>query len=582
MYNSPTLSARFVEAGSTQIVVSFPDRIHPPTLSGRGWGEDFLTKRGISGVYVNTAKIDWFQSPDFFSAMATIREKVGAGAAITTYGSSMGGYAALLGAKTLRADLSLAVVPQFQIDPSKPPFDTRYTDYAKQTGPFRHDLSSEVSDTCQYCVAYDPTHRLDPKHIELIGQFFPLNRILTYGAGHGVLEHWIESGCFNNLSKFLEGKMSTGQFRKDIRSHRRFSSGYKRRMKNKATNAGHANLVERAFASVYGDQSEPVELSNYQLAQRSKKLLIHAGLPKTGTTSLQAHFFENSKHYAKSGFWYPTDAIERANLNHAWLSQGLKVSDTKQLEETLSSVSPQVDTLMLSDESVYVELPGLTELAYSAFRQATNDWKVEILLFLRNKDDWQRSFYIQSIQNRRGGKLSSRPSARNLWQTSLQGKEFFDQPYVAQLLDFEGMQERIGTALNAQDVHIMDYAKQIDTVSSFCDIVGLDMAKATPRTQRNLSLSDTEAEILRQANALPPKEAWLVKALVEGKFGLNTGKIHQRRLKRAIEPAKQIDWEVFTYSENPPLRLDEQKFWAQLEELRRQSGVLLSYAKQLA
>lgn len=182
IYQSQHISARFVEAGSERVVACFPDRVHPTGFDQPGWGESFLTRRSISAIYFSLAQIDWFQCPDFFNALQACRAYLDDMRPVTTYGSSMGGYAAILGADALNAELCVALSPQFSIDPLTVPFERRYDEIATRIGPFIHDLSCHVSSRCNYVVAYDPTHRLDRRHLSLIEQGYSVTRLPVYGA----------------------------------------------------------------------------------------------------------------------------------------------------------------------------------------------------------------------------------------------------------------------------------------------------------------------------------------------------------------------------------------------------------------
>ncbi|MEO9842553.1 MAG: hypothetical protein ABJF60_03035 [Roseobacter sp.] len=294
LYNSQQLSARFVDADSDIVVVSFPDRVHPTDLLGKGWGEDFFNYRELSAVYINIAATNWFQISDFFDAMATIRAAIGSGSRVVTYGSSMGGYAALLAAKALNADRCLALAPQFDISQTVVPFETRFQEHAHRIGPFMHILKAQASQRCAYFVAYDPTHRIDAKHVVLLERHFNLKRVLCHGAGHGVLSHWIETKALAELSCFLTGELDVSDFRKAIRARRINSPKYLRRMANKAAKAQHIGLIdysglarEQGFLKV----ADKIRAAAPKPRKLNRRLVIHAGLAKKGTSSLKTHLF---------------------------------------------------------------------------------------------------------------------------------------------------------------------------------------------------------------------------------------------------------------------------------------------------
>jgi len=584
LYQSDYMSARLVPAQSGRVIVSFPDHVHPTKLDGIGWGEGFFARREMTAVYINTASVDWFQSPDFFVAMAAIRNALGVERPITTYGSAMGGYGALLGAKALAADLCLAISPQYHIAPETTPFETRYKDHAARIGPFIHDLAAQVSDQCRYHVAYDPTHKIDAKHVALIGRHYALTRLPTYGAGRGVLAFWIDTRCTDTLSRFLHGDLDAQRFRQELRAKRTMSPRYFQRMANLRAASGRSGLVDYAdLAAGSGFEKAARRITKNSLRRQPKlrRLLIHAGLPKTGTSALQAHFYHGAEYYATRGLWYPTQGISRPDLNHDWISQNLRDENTAQLRRTLAAAPHNCDAALLSDESLYVDLPGFSPAGRQALTNAVTGWNVELVLFQRDMREWRRSFYIQSIKNRRGGAPSERPSARDLWQTKLTGSQFFDLPFVRRLLDFDTMAADLSMMLAARETHILQYVKGHDTIDTLCAAIGLDRAPSSEARRYNLSLSDTDAEILRQANGMSNQDARLIRGLIEDRFGLAAGRLHKRRATRAAEIATDFDWSRFAYAPNPPLALHETHFHTRVAELRDLAGKLLSQLRLL-
>ena len=580
IYQSDRLSARFVEGETERVAVCFPDRVHPVGFDQPGWGEGFLTKRGVSAIYIAEAGIDWFQCPDFFDAMQACRAALGQ-RPVTTYGSSMGGYAAILGARALGADRCFALSPQYSIDPEVVPFERRYNDYAVRIGPFIHDLASHVSDTCTYIVVYDPTHRLDVKHLALIQNAAPVMRLPVYGAGHGVLPLITGSNAREALAKALAGKAPPSHLRQGVRTMRRGSASYLRRMGNKAHERGHGGLFDFAGAIRgfgYDRLADKWQAKAAPRAQRPK-LVVHCGLPKTGTTSLQAHFYGQAQAYREAGIYYPTQDADKKDRNHAWFSKGLRDALVDQLEATLQSCPNDCHTLFLSDESLFVEMPGLSDAALTALHEVLAGYEVEVVLFERDPIEWMRSFYLQSVQNRRPGSKTDHPSARNLWQTTRPYQSFFDLPYCQELLDFPAMRERIKTAFGAEKVTALGFQSGKDVVPLFCEAMGWPMPAIGPALTRNPSISDTEAEILRQANELKDGQARLIKALISQPGDFDAGTLRLAKAQKLAKQARGFPWGKLTFRENPPLKIRQEEFDRRVVELRQNAEAILLRVK---
>ncbi len=583
LYKSQEMSARFVDAGSQRIVVSFPDRVHPTGFDVSGWGESFFQKRGISAIYIALNSINWFQTSDFFEALEACRAKLGPDRDITTYGSSMGGYAALMGAKALRAKLCIAASPQFSIDPKSVPFERRYTEYAAQVGTFAHDIQNHASPNCHYVIAYDPCHRLDSRHVALIEKSYPITRLPVYRSGHGVLRTVSHGGNLDTLASVLTGEANVARLRQRIRDHRNKSKSYLMKMGRHAKARKHKELFDydAAIAALHKGNKTSIMPRNAVSPNSFRKLVVHCGLPKTGTTSLQAYFANFSERYQALGVYFPTDGKSHREHSHAWFSRELRQSSVERVKSILKTGPDGCDTLFLSDESLFVETPGLTPATQEKLSAALKNYEVELVLCLRDQNAWMRSFYLQSVKNRRAGPRTKLPSARNLWQTSDDYHTFFQQEYCQRLLNFEAMEKELSQLFVAASVTTLQFEPGQDIVQSFCEALEWPHFKNSPALALNPSLSDSQAEILRQANAMKGPMARFIKASLELPDGFDPTKMRRKRLEKLAVQAQIFPWEKLEFKENPPLTVTQDSFDDAKEALRQKAQKLIAAQKAL-
>ncbi len=563
IYQSPHMSARFVEGKTERVVVSFPDRIHPLGAEQEGWAERFLSKRGISAIYIVQGKVDWFQCPDFFDAMRACRAFLGS-RPVTAYGGSMGGYGAMLGAKTLGADLCFAMMPQFDIGPEVVPFEKRYLDFAKEIGPFRHRILQEVSRDCHYVVPYDPSHGKDQRHVTLLSQSYSMELLPVYRCGHGVLRYVKAANAGDVLADVLTGQRPARDLRKRIRNWRHLSLRYLQKMRLKAAERGHSGKYDYDHAIEMHGQLMPARPAGQKQLPR---VVVHCGLPKTGTSSLQAYFFENAARYRADGVYYPTKNADKSELNHAWFSQELRDGSVQELQRTLAGCPPDCHTVFLSDESLFVELPGWTDGAKDTLAKALKGYQVELVLCQRDKAAWMRSFYLQAVQNRRGGPVTKRDSARNLWQATLPFDDFYQQPYCKTLLDFDQMHSSLKDVFQADKVTDFPFQSGSDVVKEFCKAMGWPHFKGEAPLAANPSITDTQGEILRQANGMGTAPGRTIKMLIELAQDPDTV-LRPKRLARLSELVSRFDWQDVSFQQNPPLVVEKADFKAELERLQ--------------
>ena len=138
------------------IVVTFPHAGGHAAERRVAFGEVFLRSKAIDAYHLTNKVVDWFQHDSFFDALAAIREDLPEGRPVVTYGSSMGGYGALLASKRLDAARALAVVPQFSIDRNAVPWERRWKEHADYIGDFVHDIEAEISETADIFSLHDP------------------------------------------------------------------------------------------------------------------------------------------------------------------------------------------------------------------------------------------------------------------------------------------------------------------------------------------------------------------------------------------------------------------------------------------
>lgn len=100
-----------------------------------------------------------------------------------------------------------------------------------------------------------------------------------------------------------------------------------------------------------------------------KSIVVHAGLPKTGTSAVQAFFHANTEKLAKAGIFYPQHTIDRNGIsagNAGSLmerSGHLFVASSHEIARTLEQFEDSgCHTLLLSSEAFLPELPGIAEL----------------------------------------------------------------------------------------------------------------------------------------------------------------------------------------------------------------------------
>ncbi len=178
-------------------VVTFDSFSDHRTLDRPGFGEAFFRSRGIDAIHVLSAENDWYQYPEMEAAMLPVHIATRGYRRVVTYGSSMGGYAAIRLAGLAGAHCALALSPQFSVDPSVVQFERRWRETSERFKPvWEQRLPLPVLDEAY--LVYDPQD-LDGWHAALFQPAFSFTSVPLPQAGHTVSGYLQEVGLLQDL-----------------------------------------------------------------------------------------------------------------------------------------------------------------------------------------------------------------------------------------------------------------------------------------------------------------------------------------------------------------------------------------------
>lgn len=240
----------FGGAGAGPVVVTFPHAGGPTMGRKIAFGQSFLSSAGIDAYHLLNAEIDWFQKPEFWDAMAAIRADMPAGRALVTYGSSMGGYGALLASGRLNAARVFAVVPQFSIDRAVVPWERRWKAHAMRIGRFIHDVDAEIARDAQILSLHDPRNS-DAAQLALFAPHPNWTQLRLPFSGHTPLVTLQQA---RNLSAFvtdvITGRLDLPGWRAKHLASRRITPAYWRILAMHALRLRRFHIAEYAIGQL--------------------------------------------------------------------------------------------------------------------------------------------------------------------------------------------------------------------------------------------------------------------------------------------------------------------------------------------
>ena len=174
-----------------------------------------------------------------------------------------------------------------------------------------------------------------------------------------------------------------------------------------------------------------------------KKILLHIGPPKTGSSAIQKCFSDNRNALLESGIFYPAHLTDANGISSGHQEtilspneRGEFVIDRAKIAQVIAQfTASSAHTMVLSSEAFFRRAGNLVRILPNC----------EIIAFVRNPIDFIESQYNQSVKRHMNAKKIELPS----------------QPGIGQI---KGLSQIIDENPNKK-VHLHTYLRGEDTVS---------------------------------------------------------------------------------------------------------------------
>jgi len=228
-----------------------------------------------------------------------------------------------------------------------------------------------------------------------------------------------------------------------------------------------------------------------------KKLFIHIGTPKTGTSSLQWFLYNNYDKLLEQGILYPKSIVESCHnpkqqplfsCIHSGNANGLNAL----LQRISSEITPSAAFIIVSSEGFYHHTDELTENSWHLIRQLGRLYDLRIIVFLRPQADYIESMYRQYMKNPKGINVE--------YGSGLTIQELMARPKLKQNMDYYGSLMRWAATVGEDNVIVREYSSGV--IDDFISLFDLDAGFNKSDIVRNTSITRQMAEILRRVNPL--------------------------------------------------------------------------------
>lgn len=250
-----------------------------------------------------------------------------------------------------------------------------------------------------------------------------------------------------------------------------------------------------------------------------KKVILHIGTPKTGTSIIQSHLAQNRTILRDKGFLYPITISSNKRLYRTFESHHLltyswadwepfKLYSPDWFFKIANSTAEHhnLETLLLSAENVYwlpYQLSGAPKLSehdywdrkrryLETIHDHLSRYATKVVVYLRRQDRWIESWYNQQVKN---GFNFDRDMDR-----------FID--HFSYLIDYEKQLELLSEVFGKDNLSVHVYEKEQlpnGLFAHFCEVTGIGASEDFPLDQParyNAQLTHDALEFMEVCNKL--------------------------------------------------------------------------------
>lgn len=275
-----------------------------------------------------------------------------------------------------------------------------------------------------------------------------------------------------------------------------------------------------------------------------RRLYVHIGNHRTGTTSIQEFMYAHREALWDRGILYPNATRRHLGLIDGIFEKGNAAKIAADLEQ--KAASRDCHTIVMSDEDV-CKRGDLRPLAALGER-----FEVRPVFFLRRQDLWLESWFSQNVKWQWDAELAHMP-----WDAFLAGRERFHW------IDYDRTVVRMEETFGADRVELAVFDRELmpeGPVAAFARIVGIeDPASFGKLPTLNYGYSPMMSEVMRRLplDAAQPPLRGRINGACES-VDRAWQRAHGKLPKRIMDPA--VRGEVMAGFESGNARLARRRF----------------------
>lgn len=232
------------------------------------------------------------------------------------------------------------------------------------------------------------------------------------------------------------------------------------------------------------------------------RVIIHCGLPKTGTTAIQDWFAEHSQLLQSRNILYPEEFPSSKARFHRFLIHELRTQSGMKLTERIIMSARQqgIETLILSIEGITAHIDKIRPDMAKRLQKILGNDHLDIVVTLRSFQPWVRSIYRQCvitppIRDVRSG----HSNLERQYGCTLTLDEFSSRKDIIEIADQCAIQSRLKEMFPEASINFLEHGEKL--LETFLCFVKLPVPITSADNKfRNSSIPDSFIKLLQLAN----------------------------------------------------------------------------------
>lgn len=259
-------------------------------------------------------------------------------------------------------------------------------------------------------------------------------------------------------------------------------------------------LLAKVWRGVSGLAATTIEKSVGQ--ELTKRIYLHMGLQKTGTSSIQVMLASSGKALEDFGYFFPNLPVPQTERSSVWTSpfrHNCLAATYADFHSTFQPLTAPEHTVLMGAmrSSKYDPILSAEEFSrqvdFSRIARGLAGFELVVLIYLRRQDR-----YMESLYNQRNKILVSRCDTSFLGDSILtidDMRQFIQVSGYDKIMNFHYLLKRIENDLKPISIYVRDFNRLSlrggDVCDDFCSLINVDIDQMSrPRTEANQSIGN--------------------------------------------------------------------------------------------